>query len=328
MSKINADRLNEILNGIKDVHIAVVGDLMLDRYLWGKVDRISPEAPVPVVALDGESSSLGGAANVASNVAALGAKVTLYGLIGDDNEGKIVCDLIQLRNFGVEGIIKEANRMTSVKTRVIAQSQHLVRIDRETIRYIDDDSANRLLNEFELNIKNFNAVILQDYNKGTLSPTVIKRIIEIANSAKVPVGVDPKRENFWVYENAFLFKPNLKELENALNRVLSDDFALEIGSKTTLERLRVKNLLVTRGEKGMMLYSESGSKHIPTQAHRVHDVSGAGDTVIATMMSAIAGGAEIEEAAVLANYAASVVIAEVGAVPVNPVKLRRAVLGN
>ncbi len=327
MNSISEKRFNQIFNKTEKCRIAVIGDLMIDRYVWGRVNRISPEAPVPVIALEGESSNLGGAANVAANVGALGAEVSLYGLVGDDADARALRVIVDGNEYNSEGIITDPSRKTSVKTRVIAQNQHMVRIDRETIKYVEDDIAEEIVHQFKRNIDKTDAVILQDYNKGVLSPYLIRKIIDLCKESDIFVGVDPKHANFWEYHGVTLFKPNLNELSLAMGRQLQPGEAfLDLG-KQAFKKLEAKYLMVTAGSAGMTLFSEDGIDHIPTQAHSVHDVSGAGDTVIATIMTALASGATIQEAAILATWAASVVIAEVGAVPVDLDKLRRAVIG-
>ncbi len=327
MQKISESRIAEIFDAMKRCRIAVVGDLMIDRYVWGRVDRISPEAPVPIIALEGESSNLGGAANVAANVGALGASVDLFGLVGEDDEGQLLRDIVRDNEYHSEGIITDPNRRTSVKTRVIAQSQHLLRIDRETIRYQNDDTAQVIIDRFLENADHFDAVILQDYNKGVLSSRLIRTVIDLCRAKQIPIGADPKRDHFWEYTGVTLFKPNLSELSAAMGRQLrrDEDFS-EIG-REAFRNLETKYLLVTAGSRGMSLFTEEGIEHVPTQAQKVHDVSGAGDTVIAAIMTTLAAGATIQEAAVIANWAASVVVAEVGAVPVDADKLRRACIG-
>ncbi len=327
LKRINAKRFAEISDNMKGKSIAVVGDLMLDRYVWGKVSRISPEAPVPIIALEGESSNLGGAANVAANAGALGLNVSLFGLIGDDSDGKKFIHLVKEQNYSEEGIIVDPNRRTSVKTRVIAKNQHMIRIDRESDHYIDDTYAMRLLGRFGTELSKFNAVILEDYNKGVLSSMVISQILDVCRKGRVLVGVDPKLENFWEYQGATVFKPNLRELETALGKPIHSDEDLKEAGAHVKKKLDVKHLLITAGSKGMTLFTDNKMLEIPTKAHRVHDVSGAGDTVIATIMSTLAAGASITEAATIATYAAGVVIAEVGAVPVNLDDLRRACVG-
>ncbi len=324
MKNLAEERINQIVLGMQRSRVAVVGDLMLDRYIWGEVERISPEAPVPVVRLSGESSNLGGAANVAANVSALGTEVQLFGVVGDDTEGELLRQLIERGGFNASGVVSAPSRPTIVKTRIIAGSQHLVRIDRETTEMLEHGVERKLLVRLRAALGGINAVILEDYNKGVLSPDFIQEIIDACRSAHVPVGVDPKRENFWAYKGATVFKPNLLELENALGRTLQDEDDLKEAGKEVQDKLEVEHLLVTRGREGMALFTGGEIHTIQTHAQRVHDVSGAGDTVIATIMTSLAGKADIFEAAYLANCAAGVVIAEIGAVPVDLQKLKNA----
>ncbi len=296
---------------------------MLDRYLWGKVDRLSPEAPVPVLALKNESYNLGGAANVAANVGSLGAELLLFGVIGNDAEGQILRDAVKDSGFLDDNIITDPSRPTSVKTRVIASSQHVVRIDRESTDDIDDTIATQLMDRLKSVMDQLDAVILEDYDKGVLTPSIIRGIIELCQKAHVPVGVDPKWNNFWEYRGATLFKPNLREIETAVGYAIDSEDLLIKAGKEVKNKLNVEHLLITRGEQGMALFTPEDIHFIPTQARQVHDVSGAGDTVIATIMAALAGGSDIVEAACLGNCAASVVIAEVGAIPVDPDKLKK-----
>ncbi|MDP8240887.1 MAG: D-glycero-beta-D-manno-heptose-7-phosphate kinase [Candidatus Hatepunaea meridiana] len=323
MPKQNKTKIDQIISRMQQARVAVVGDLMLDRYIWGDVNRISPEAPVPVVRLSGESSNLGGAANVAANVGALGAKVLLFGVAGEGADGKHLLKLLQKNGFITNGIVTTPKIPTTVKTRIIAGSQHIVRIDREMIEPFEKKIHNELLLRFQEVKDKIDVVILEDYNKGVLTPSFIQEIISSCCSAGIPVGVDPKRDNFWDYRGATLFKPNLRELEDAVGHSLAKEDDLIDAGKKVQQKLEVKHLLVTRGKEGMALFTNGEVQLIQTQAHRVHDVSGAGDTVIATIMTALAGGADIVTAANLANSAASIVIAEVGAVPVDIDKLRQ-----
>jgi len=323
MKKFSSDRLDKIFSGIRNARIAVIGDLMLDKYIWGVVDRISPEAPVPVLSLEGESYNLGGAANVAANVGSLGANLFLFGVVGDDPEGKHLLDAVNKSGFDSENIIIDPTRPTSVKTRVIAGNQHIVRIDREKTDGLDKSIGDRLLSQLESVMGQLDAVILEDYNKGVLSPNLIEEIIALCQTNSVSVGVDPKWNNFWAYKGATLFKPNLREIETAVGYNVEDEKSLITAGHEVKDKLEVEHLLVTRGEHGMALFTPDDVHFLPTQARQVHDVSGAGDTVIATIMAALAGGSDIVEAACLGNCAASVVIAEVGAIPVDPDKLKR-----
>lgn len=326
MEKIDTNQLDRIFQTMRKKTIAVVGDLMVDRYVWGKVSRISPEAPVPIIEIEGESSNLGGAANVAANVGSLGVSVKLFGISGDDAENSLLRDIIKRSGYSDDGIITIPDRKTCVKTRVIAQNQHVVRIDRETASYISETDSKKILANFEDQLKDINGVILQDYNKGVLSPSLIQSIIELCRLKNIPVGVDPKFDNFWEYKGVTIFKPNIRELESALGRNLINDEQIEVAGREVRDRLECEYLLVTAGPKGMILFSDRGISYTPTKANQIHDVSGAGDTVIATIMAALTAGASIQQTVNLATHAAAVVIAEVGAIPVNPEKLHRACL--
>jgi D-beta-D-heptose 7-phosphate kinase/D-beta-D-heptose 1-phosphate adenosyltransferase len=319
--------LDELFDRIRRLRISVIGDLMLDRYVWGTVERISPEAPVPIVSLTGESSNLGGAANVAANVSSIGAEAALIGVVGDDPEGELLCELVRTSGFDDRGIFVESNRPTSVKTRVIAHNQHVVRIDREKTIAIEPSTQKSIIDHFKHEPEQTRAVIIEDYNKGVLSPSLIHSIITESKNRSFLVGVDPKKENFWDYKGVTLFKPNQKELEIAVNSKLKDDASLVSAGQEVKKELDIEYLLITRGEHGMALFHNGEVEFIQTKAHRVHDVSGAGDTVIATMMTALAAGADIMEASLLSSYAASIVIAEIGAVPVDASELRRVTIG-
>jgi len=326
MTKLTEDRIHQIIDAVQQSRVAVLGDLMLDRYIWGEVERISPEAPVPVVRLSGESSNLGGAANVAANVATLGADAVLFGIVGDDPEGDQLRELMDKNKFLTDGVVKAISRPTIVKTRIIAGSQHIVRIDKESVERLEHGTLRKLLVRFRAALGSIDAVIMEDYNKGVLTGEFITEVIEACHDAHVPVGVDPKRENFWSYKGVNVFKPNLRELEYAVGKPLKNEEDLIKAGNEVKQKLEVEHLLVTRGREGMALFTGGDVRMIQTQAQRVHDVSGAGDTVIATIMTTLAGGADIYEAAMLANCAAGIVIAEVGAVPVDLQKLRAACL--
>jgi len=321
------ERLEQLFEAIRKTRLAVIGDLMLDSYVWGLVERISPEAPVPIVTLTGESTNLGGAANVAANVASLGAAVSVVGVVGADREGDHLRELVRKSGFSDDGVTSDPNRPTSVKTRVIAQNQHVVRIDRERTTPLSAEMEDALLKRIADILPTVNAVILEDYNKGVLTPRVIRTVISECRSKGILVGVDPKKENFWEYKGATLFKPNLREIETGVGRRLASDEELTEAGRDLRTKMDFEYLLVTRGEQGMALFTDEGVKLIPTKAHRVHDVSGAGDTVIATIMTTLVGGADINEAAAIANHAASIVIAEIGAAPVDAGELRRVCLG-
>src|SRR4030095_5936881 len=317
---VNTSRLRNFFEQSSDKKIAVIGDVMLDKYVYGEVNRISPEAPVQVVDIKSTAYRLGGAANVALNVKTLEAEPVLIGVIGDDDDGIVYLDTMKKQGLSIKGIIKDKTRATTSKTRIIAHSQHIIRLDSEHKQNLGKYTAARLLNFFKDNIKNFEAVILQDYNKGVLTKDVISLIIKIANAASKPVYVDSKFDNFFEYQNVTVFKPNRKEVQDVMGEKLDgEQSAHSIGEKL-IERLNCEYLVLTRGEKGMMLFDKEKNKtvvlNIPTKARRVADVSGAGDTVISTIAVMLAGGANIKEAILLANQAAGIVCEEVGIVPI------------
>jgi rfaE bifunctional protein kinase chain/domain len=322
MNHIEPSRAEQILNSARGKQIAVVGDFMLDRHLKGTVRRISPEAPVPVVEIDTETTGLGGAGNVVQNLASLGVQPHAFGLIGDDAAGQVLTGLLQSVGAPTDGMIAVAERKTTEKMRIIAHDQHVVRADRESVEEIAASDEQRLLDAFRAICPSLGAVILQDYNKGVLTRRVIEGTLEIAKEHNVAVAVDPKFHHFFSYSHVHLFKPNIKEMELALGvRIREDSQFLEAGHEL-FERLAPEYLLVTRGEKGMTLFHDRDRvQHISTHAMNVHDVSGAGDTVIATFVVAEAGGASPSEAAILANYAAGIVCGEVGVVPVDRQRL-------
>ncbi|MFI5144018.1 MAG: D-glycero-beta-D-manno-heptose-7-phosphate kinase, partial [Ignavibacteria bacterium] len=318
--KISPEKTQKIFKNSKKKQIAIVGDVMLDKYVYGEVSRISPEAPVQVVDVKSAEYKLGGAANVANNIKTLDAEPVLIGIIGDDIDGDIFLETMRRQNLNVRGIIKDESRPTTSKTRVIAHSQHILRIDSEVKQNIIGKIANELVKFFKTNLSGFDSIILQDYNKGVLTKEIIAKIISLCMEAKKKIYVDPKFDNFFEYKNVTVFKPNRKELQDALGvRIDGDDSAADIGKKL-IEMMKCEWLVLTRGEKGMMLFEKESGKifvhNIPTKAIRVADVSGAGDTVISTLAVSMAGGANIREAIILANHAAGLVCEEVGIVPI------------
>lgn len=326
MVSINQERKHEIFDNFQGKKIAVLGDLMLDRYLWGNVARISPEAPVPVVEIETDATQLGGAANVVNNLASLGTVPYPFGVVGNDADGKQLIQLFREMNLPTDGILIDDKRMTSVKTRIIAHNQHVVRADRETVAPISAETCARLIDRLMVVVKECDAVIFQDYNKGLLTPESIRLFIDLIQKHQRIITVDPKFENFFNYKNVTLFKPNRVETEQALSiRIRTDD---DVGEAIIelKKRLQCENVLITLGEKGMCLLEwDETLTFIPTRAQHVHDVSGAGDTVISTLTVALAAGATMKEATTIANYAAGIVCSEVGAVPVKFETLRKVV---
>ncbi|MDP4198506.1 MAG: D-glycero-beta-D-manno-heptose-7-phosphate kinase [Bacteroidota bacterium] len=315
---IGLSRLESLTASFSSARIAVIGDLMLDRYTFGSVSRISPEAPVPVLEIEDEQARLGGAANVGNNIRGLSAMALMLGVVGDDTSGLILKGLFTDLGFPPDGIITDRSRPTTVKTRVIAGSQQMLRLDHEAKRDISQATEDRLLAVLEERIEDLDAIILEDYNKGVITRNVIQRVITLAKKHKRPVLVDPKAHNFFEYQGATVFKPNRKEVEDALMVRLDSDSDVEQAGHRLLDRLNAENVLLTLGEKGMMLFERSGdgTVAIPTRARQVADVSGAGDTVIACLAVAMACGATVRESALLANRAAGLVIEELGIVPI------------
>ena len=322
MITLSAKRLNSLKVGFKNLKIAIIGDMMLDCYFWGDVKRISPEAPVPIVEVENEFYRFGGAANVALNILKLGGIPYPIGVIGYDNYGSIFSSLVNETGITDEGIITDESRPTTTKTRVIADHQHMVRIDKESKQYLNKEVQNKVYKYLEAHIKEFKGIILQDYNKGVLTPWLIEKVIALANTNKVLVTVDPKFNNFFLYKNVNVFKPNRKEAEDVLGiKIKNDEDVSEVGQKL-LEKLNAKNVLLTLGEGGIAVFEKGKEeKRMPTKARKVADVSGAGDTVISTLTMAIAAGANIFEASYLANYAGGLVCEEVGIVPIDIEKL-------
>lgn len=324
---LTKQRLEKLFSGFTGKRIAIVGDLMLDRYYWGSVGRISPEAPVPVVEVESESSRLGGAANVANNINSLGGIPLMFGVVGKDDGGVILRKIIEEGGFPTSGLVVDSARSTTVKTRVLAHHQHVVRIDHETKQDITQETAEKLLDVLRGEMKTLNGVILQDYNKGVLTKQLIEEVISLATQHRKTVAVDPKFHNFFEYRNITVFKPNRKETEEALGCRLNNRETIDWAGKEMLHRIEAENVLLTLGEQGMTLF-ERGDKitHIPTRAVKVSDVSGAGDTVVSTLTMVLAAGGDITEAATMANFAGGIVCGEVGIVPIDKQLLFDAVL--
>jgi len=316
---LTTQQVQRLIPSFSGKRIAIVGDLMVDRYYWGSVSRVSPEAPVPVVDVASESSRLGGAANVANNIQSLGGTPVLIGLIGDDHTGSTLLELMTAQGLSTKGIVTDPGRRTTVKTRVIAHDQHVVRIDYETKEAPGPEAEEKLVAAVAGQIADLDAVILEDYNKGVMTPTVIRRVIETARDHGKVVSVDPKFDNFLEYRNVTVFKPNRRETEEVLGgRLVSGEDVIAAG-KRMLKDLAAEYILLTRGEDGMTLFgADGGVTHYRTAARHVKDVSGAGDTVIATLTMAMAAGLPAVEAAELANYAGGVVVGSVGIVPILP----------
>jgi rfaE bifunctional protein kinase chain/domain len=321
--KFELQNLQHLFDHFKDQRIAVIGDLMLDRYMWGAVQRISPEAPVPVVEVVAETTKLGGAANVANNILSLGAEAIPIGVVGDDAHGEELRRLFEAAGLRADGIVTDPSRPTTMKTRIIANDQHVVRADVESKADLSEELAGELLRVFRRMLSTVDGVILQDYNKGVLTPYLIHQIVQICREQGRFVAVDPKFKNFFAYRNVDLFKPNTRETEQALGTKIDSDEDLLAQAGELFGRLDCLSILMTRGERGMALFAAPNQKPtlVPTRAKKIHDVSGAGDTVISTLTVAKLAGATLFEAAILANYAAAIVCGEVGVVPIDRQRL-------
>ncbi len=310
-----------LIQRFSEVRILVVGDLMLDEFIWGDVSRISPEAPVPVVWERRHSFMPGGAANVANNIAALGGKVTLSGVVGPDESSKRLKALLR-RRVQIEHLLTDRHRPTTLKTRIVAHHQQVVRIDREIQEPLPGSLLKRLLSVVRKEIPKSDAVIIEDYGKGVITPGLIQEIVRLSKKHSRIVAVDPKEEHFEHYKGATVLTPNRREAYEMLGERNTRHLSLSQVGKTILKRLNSRGLLVTLGEEGMALFEKNGKMtHIPTVAQEVFDVSGAGDTVIATFATALSLGASMMDAAILSNVAAGIVVGKVGIAVVTPAEL-------
>ena len=310
----------KIIRGFKNKKILVIGDIILDHYIWGRVSRISPEAPVPVVEVTRESFLLGGAANVAHNIVSLGGRASVIGINGEDIAGEALMNILRQRGVNCEGIFTE-NRPTTVKTRVIAHNQQVVRFDREDRKYVDGKILKGILKYINSVLFQYDAVIVSDYQKGMISRELIRDIVKKAKPKEMFIAVDPKVGHFDFYKGVSLITPNLMEASSGSNIDIRNDRELLRAGKSLMKKLSCKAVLITRGEQGMSLFEKGKVTHIPTVARKVYDVTGAGDTVISAFTLSSASGANMEEAAVIANHAAGIVVGEVGTAVATPEQL-------
>ena len=322
---MNAAQLTELVDRVGTPRVLIVGDLILDRYVTGDVRRISPEAPIPVLTARLADQRLGGAGNVAANLRAMGAAVEVLGLVGDDGLGRALLELCEELGVDVSGCCKDASRPTTEKTRLVSGVQQMLRMDWEDARDADSEVALRLLDGLGERVARADAVVLSDYGKGVLCPTVLEAVIGAARQRSVPVLVDPKGSDYGRYRGATLVTPNRKEAEEALGRSLSDDRDLPAAAAELIERAELEHAVITLGAGGMAHASRGGAfLRVPTVARQVFDVTGAGDTVIAHLALGLAGGLALSEAVLLANQAAGIVVARRGAAAVTPDELRAA----
>lgn len=320
------ERISYIFKQMKSKTVMVIGDIMLDHYIWGKVDRISPEAPVPVVNVCEESTRLGGAGNVANNLRSLGVNVILTGTMGTDRYGHSLMEAFFDAGISPQWIVTDPYRGTIVKTRIFAHTQQVVRMDRENKSLVTEGTRQQLVDVVTHNLDKLDAIIISDYAKGVISRELVADIVMLAWSKGIPVCVDPKDGNFPCYKCVDLITPNLKELSSGSGMKVESEEDLHKAAHKVLEDSDCQVLLVTRGEAGMSLFDRSSSIDIPTAARHVYDVTGAGDTVIACYTLAMVAGALPYEAAVIANKAAGIVVGEVGAASVTMDDLLKACL--
>ncbi|MBM4159005.1 MAG: D-glycero-beta-D-manno-heptose-7-phosphate kinase [Ignavibacteria bacterium] len=322
---MNRNRIKTILNNAAGKNICVIGDIMLDRYLLGDVKRISPEAPVQVFNIKKSEPKLGGAANVCLNIKALGANPIIIGVGGYDNDFEELEYIFSQLKIETSGLIKDSKRLTTSKTRIIADSHHLLRIDSETVDPVDSDMEKKIFQFLQKNSGKFEFIVVQDYNKGVLTKNIIKGLTRFSRENSKKILVDPKFENFFEYKNVFLFKPNKKEIEDAFGIKVKSESDMEKLGRRLIKQIKCKNLVLTLGEKGMLFFEKPDGKLkidiMKTKARKVADVSGAGDTVISTIAVALAGNATTREAVELANIAAGLVVEEVGIVPIEKERL-------
>jgi D-beta-D-heptose 7-phosphate kinase/D-beta-D-heptose 1-phosphate adenosyltransferase len=325
MTPAESKRLSRIIDRFPRTRILVVGDVMLDHYVWGNVSRISPEAPVPVVSVTRENLLLGAATNVVHNIHSLGGRASLCGVIGRDDAGRQLVHLLRQRGINTGGLIVEDGRPTTIKTRVIAHSQQVVRFDRETKNGIEPDTHQRIFDHVKEQVREgLDGLVISDYSKGVVTKELVKDVVKLARKHGIIVSVDPKVNHFGMYRGVTILTPNTKEASIGAKIEIEDDASLKKAGALLLRQLACDAVLITRGENGMSLFEQSGRiTHIPTVAREVYDVTGAGDTVISTLTLAMAAGASMVDAARISNYAAGIVVGVVGTATVKAEELKK-----
>ncbi len=327
---IKKEHIREIFRSFSNLNVLIIGDVMVDSYMWGKVGRISPEAPVPIVSVTKKERRLGGAANVALNIQALGANPILCSVIGVDYEGMSFLDLLRQQKLSQKGILKSRDRVTTVKNRIIGNNYQVVRVDEETEEDITVDETQNLITliSYIISHDKIDVIIFEDYNKGLITPKLITKVVEFAKSKGIPTCVDPKKKNFNAYKGVTLFKPNLKELREGLKLDIDGDNIAELQRAVSSFRVKQKldTALVTLADKGVITNSRSVKEHVEAHVRNIADVSGAGDTVIS--VAALCRALECNPifTAALANLAGGIVCQEIGVVPINKEELLREAL--
>ena len=320
--------MKSLFDSFNSKKIMIVGDVMLDIYMKGKVERISPEAPVPIVSVTETFSRLGGAANVAQNIKALGAEPILCSIIGNDEKSNDLLKLMHEQNMNSSGIVKSNERITTRKVRIISNNAQMLRVDTEDTFDLTKTEHNLLMNEIKniINNENIDGIILQDYNKGVLTEDIIKDVIALANEKNIPVGVDPKKKNFLAYKNVTFFKPNLKELRDGIGIPSKEESIDDIikAVDSLQEKLNCRYLMTTLSERGVLIkdYETNVCHHIPAHLRKIADVSGAGDTVLSVAMLCLVCKQNAYNIAALSNLAGGLVCEELGVVPINKDRLK------
>ncbi len=311
--EFDAASLKQAIDVFGKTKVLVIGDIMLDRFIWGRVSRISPEAPVPVVEVDHETTMLGGAANVVNNIVSLGGKVLVCGVVGGDYVGKQIFSLLDELEVNTDGIVVEDKRPTTLKTRIIAHAQQVVRYDRETRETLKPETTNTILRFIRKQREGLSAIIVSDYGKGVVTRELMEGLKDLMSTRDLPLAVDPNVRNFPLYKGVSIITPNHNQAQEAAGMGISDEESLRIVGEKLLQAYKCRALLITRGENGMSLFEDDGgATHIKVAAKKVYDVTGAGDTVIAALALGMAARLDLKSAAYLSNLAAGIVVGEVG----------------
>lgn len=314
---------SQIIKSFSKLKILVIGDAMIDSYFVGKVDRISPEAPVQVISVIDKDHRPGGAANVAINIISLGAKATICAVTGNDNEGKELKELLKKNGIDIKGVFTENTRQTTIKTRIIADNHHLLRIDQENTNPVNTVTEKKIIDFVKTNIKKFDAIVFEDYNKGVLTKNIISQVIEIANKHNKPTIVDPKKDNFFSYKNCTLFKPNRKEVKEGLKTDADLNIIknIEKCADEIQSKLHCKTVMITLSENGIFIKSNQTANHLKARKRKITDVSGAGDTVVSIASLCTALGVDDRMLATITNIAGGLVCQKLGVVPIDKKEL-------
>ena len=326
---MNQETISNAFDQFDQLTALIIGDVMIDAYCWGKVDRISPEAPVPVISVEKKENRMGGAANVALNIQSLGATPILCSTIGNDESGKLFRQLMQEQQMDTSGLIESTERITTVKTRVIGQNQQMLRIDEEITKSISSKAVKQMVAKIRsiLSERKVDVIIFEDYDKGAITEELIQQVVEIAQQENIPVTVDPKKDNFLNYRNVSLFKPNLKELREGLKVEITNKSKEELDEAVTIlkEKMNIQSALITLSENGVY-FNQDESAIIPAHIRKISDVSGAGDTVISVASLCMALNMKLEHLAHLSNLAGGLVCEKVGVVPIDKEQLKQEAL--